>query len=127
MPCPRLPCLNSGCTTIGTVSSAASVPFAVVPWRFPGAWIVRSLPRRRNLALGDRAVAITAVSASLAEGELDAAVEIARQIGIRHQIIATQEFDRTDYVRNAPDRCYHCKTELYTRLEESGRAAVTSR
>ncbi len=70
------------------------------------------------LALGDQAVAVTATSASLADGELDAAVEVARQIGIKHQIIATHEFESGEYVRNAPDRCYHCKTELYTRLEE---------
>ena len=71
-----------------------------------------------HLALGDRAIAVTAFSASLAEGELDTAVEVARQIGIRHQVIATQEMNSPEYVRNEPDRCYHCKTELYTRLED---------
>ncbi|HVA50970.1 MAG TPA: ATP-dependent sacrificial sulfur transferase LarE [Pirellulales bacterium] len=70
-----------------------------------------------QLALGDRAVAVTAKSASLAEGELDAARELAHQIGIRHQVIETEEFDNVDYLRNAPDRCFHCKTELYTQLE----------
>ncbi|HQU44124.1 MAG TPA: ATP-dependent sacrificial sulfur transferase LarE [Pirellulales bacterium] len=70
-----------------------------------------------QLALGDRAVAVTGKSASLAEGELDAARELARQIGIRHQVIETEEFDNDDYLRNAPDRGFHCKTELYTQLE----------
>jgi uncharacterized protein len=70
-----------------------------------------------RLALGDRAVAVTAVSSSLAAGELDAAVEIAQRIGIQHEVLDTKEFDRPEYVRNAPDRCYHCKTELYTQLE----------
>ena len=70
-----------------------------------------------QLALGDRAVAVTGVSASLAEGELEEARQLARQIGIRHVEIATGEFARSDYTRNAPDRCYHCKTELYTQLD----------
>ena len=68
------------------------------------------------LALGERASAVTASSASLAAGELDMAIALARQIGIRHQTVATDEFADPDYVRNNPDRCYHCKTELYTQL-----------
>ncbi|HEX5445638.1 MAG TPA: asparagine synthase-related protein, partial [Pirellulales bacterium] len=68
------------------------------------------------MALGDRAVAVTGVSASLAEGELQAAAELAAHIGIRHQVLATEEFADPNYVRNAADRCFHCKTELYTRL-----------
>ena len=67
--------------------------------------------------LGDNAVAITGASASLAAGELEQAEEIARLIGIRHQVIQTDEFSQESYLRNAPDRCYHCKTELYTQLE----------
>lgn len=68
-------------------------------------------------ALGDKAVAVTGASASLAAGELEQAEEIARLIGIRHQVIRTDEFSQESYLRNAPDRCYHCKTELYTQLE----------
>jgi uncharacterized protein len=68
-------------------------------------------------ALGDAAVAVTGFSHSLAEGELQAAVELAKRIGIRHQVIDTQEFSNPDYVQNASDRCYHCKTELYTQLD----------
>jgi len=70
-----------------------------------------------QLALGDRAIAVTGTSASLAEGELQAAAEFARQIGIRHEIISTEEFANADYLRNSPDRCFYCKTELYTQLE----------
>lgn len=70
-----------------------------------------------QLALGDRAVAVTGTSASLAEGELEAAQKLADEIGIRHQTLATEEFANRDYLRNAPDRCFHCKTELYTQLE----------
>jgi pyridinium-3,5-biscarboxylic acid mononucleotide sulfurtransferase len=70
-----------------------------------------------QVACGDNAVAVTAVSASLASGEREAAEQLARQIGIRHRVIETQEFENPDYLKNAPDRCYFCKTELYTRLE----------
>jgi len=68
-------------------------------------------------ALGDRAVAVTAVSPSLAEGELDGAKQLARQIGIRHVVIETSEMQQAGYRRNAPDRCYHCKTELYSQID----------
>jgi uncharacterized protein len=70
-----------------------------------------------QLACGNNAVAITAVSASLASGEREAAEALAAQIGIRHLVIATDEFANPDYLKNAPDRCYFCKTELYTQLE----------
>lgn len=70
-----------------------------------------------HLALGERAIAVTGVSASLAAGELEQARHVARQIGIRHETLATSEFDNAAYLRNSPDRCYHCKTELYTRLD----------
>ena len=74
-----------------------------------------------QLALGPRAVAVTGVSDSLAQGELAEAEQAARQIGIRHQVLSTREFSRANYRRNAPDRCYHCKTELYEQLELSAR------
>jgi pyridinium-3,5-biscarboxylic acid mononucleotide sulfurtransferase len=70
-----------------------------------------------QVACGENAVAVTAVSASLASGEREAAEQLAKQIGIRHRVIDTQEFENPDYLKNAPDRCYFCKTELYTRLE----------
>lgn len=69
-----------------------------------------------HVALGDRAVAVTAVSDSLASGELEEAQALARQIGIRHQVIRTEEFADPNYLRNNPDRCYFCKSELYGRL-----------
>jgi uncharacterized protein len=69
------------------------------------------------VALGEKVVAVTGKSASLAEGELEAAEELARLIGIRHLVVDTDELNKPDYLRNAPDRCYHCKTELYTQLE----------
>ncbi len=71
-----------------------------------------------QLACGEQAFAVTAVSPSLASGELDNAVDIARRIGIRHVVIDTQEFSQTGYIQNAGNRCYYCKTELYVRIEE---------
>jgi pyridinium-3,5-biscarboxylic acid mononucleotide sulfurtransferase len=67
-------------------------------------------------ALGERALAVTAVSPALATGELDGAREVARAIGIAHEVITTDELARQGYVANGRDRCYHCKTELYERL-----------
>jgi pyridinium-3,5-biscarboxylic acid mononucleotide sulfurtransferase len=68
-------------------------------------------------ALGDAALAVTAVSESLAAGEEEEAVALARRIGIRHRLIRTEEFADPNYLRNQPDRCYFCKSELYGRLE----------
>jgi uncharacterized protein len=80
-----------------------------------------------HLALGDKAVAVTGVSASLAAGELDDAQRLAGSIGIRHVVLATQEFANSSYTQNAPDRCYHCKTELYTQMEGvAGRLGVAA-
>ena len=67
-------------------------------------------------ALGDAAIAVTAVSESLAAGELEEAQEIARKIGIRHRVIRTEEFADPNYRRNDSNRCYFCKSELYGRL-----------
>jgi uncharacterized protein len=68
-------------------------------------------------ALGDRAMAVTGASNSLASGELEEAQRLAALIGIRHSVVVTDEFSQPAYTRNEPDRCYHCKTELYTQLE----------
>jgi pyridinium-3,5-biscarboxylic acid mononucleotide sulfurtransferase len=77
-----------------------------------------------QFACGANAVAVTAVSPSLASGEQAEAEELARRIGIRHQVLETTEFQDPAYLQNAPNRCYFCKTELYTqmaaRLEELG-------
>jgi pyridinium-3,5-biscarboxylic acid mononucleotide sulfurtransferase len=67
-------------------------------------------------ALGDAAIAVTAVSESLAAGELDEARELAQKIGIRHRVIRTEEFADPNYRRNDSNRCYFCKSELYGRL-----------
>lgn len=63
--------------------------------------------------LGDRAIAATAVSPSLAAAELEDARASARAVGIRHLEVPTDELDNPDYVANASDRCFHCKDTAY--------------
>ncbi len=72
--------------------------------------------------LGERAVAVTGVSASLAAGELDGAQRLCADVGARLVTLRTREMDDPAYVRNAPDRCYFCKTELYGRVAAWARA-----
>jgi uncharacterized protein len=67
--------------------------------------------------LGDRAVAVTAVSASLARSERKAARAFARARGIAHIEVDTDELERPDYVANSGNRCYHCKSALFDALE----------
>ncbi len=69
------------------------------------------------LALGERAIAVTADSASVARTELDDARALAKLIGIRHVVVRTDEFSNPAYLKNDGTRCYHCKTELYTTVE----------
>ena len=64
-------------------------------------------------ALGDRALAVTAISPSLAPGEAEDARAVARRVGIRHRTVRTHEAEDPAYLANGVDRCYHCKDELY--------------
>jgi pyridinium-3,5-biscarboxylic acid mononucleotide sulfurtransferase len=81
-------------------------------------------------ALGERALAVTAVSPALAHGELDGARGVADAVGIAHETISTDELASEDYRRNDRFRCFHCKTELYGALAAiavgRGYAAVLS-
>jgi uncharacterized protein len=67
--------------------------------------------------LGANAVAVTADSASIPESHKSDAEAFARECGFRHEYIETREFDNPDYIKNDPNRCFHCKDELFTRLE----------
>jgi uncharacterized protein len=71
--------------------------------------------------LGSGALAVTADSASIPQSHKRDAEAFVRQFGIAHEYIETHEFDNLDYVRNNPDRCFHCKDELFMRLESIGR------
>ncbi|PWT88241.1 MAG: ATP-dependent sacrificial sulfur transferase LarE, partial [Proteobacteria bacterium] len=69
-------------------------------------------------ALGDHAVAVTGSSPSVPRSEVEEARRLAEVIGIRHRVVETEEFEDPNYVRNDGTRCYYCKGELYTRLEQ---------
>ena len=66
--------------------------------------------------LGEDAIVITADSASLPESHKRDAEAFARECGFPHEYIDTLEFENPEYVKNDPDRCFHCKDELFTRL-----------
>ncbi|MGD0899550.1 MAG: ATP-dependent sacrificial sulfur transferase LarE [Thermoguttaceae bacterium] len=76
------------------------------------------LAKAARMALGDRAIAVTGTSASLAAGELDESIALARQIGIRHEVIQTDELAVPGYQQNTANRCYFCKTELFLKVEQ---------
>jgi uncharacterized protein len=67
-------------------------------------------------ALGHRALCVTADSPSYPERHRQMALAIASQFRLQHEVVRTQEMGRPEYRANHADRCYHCKTELYTRL-----------
>jgi uncharacterized protein len=69
-------------------------------------------------ALGDNALAITADSASIPESHKRDAEAFVHQFGIRHEYVETHEFENPDYVKNDANRCFHCKDELFTVLEQ---------
>ena len=72
-------------------------------------------------SLGDRALCITADSPSYPERHRQMAIRLARQFGFRHEIIRTDEMARAEYRANPANRCYYCKTELYTHLSSMAR------
>lgn len=68
-------------------------------------------------ALSDQAIAVTAISPSVASWQRTMAERIAREIGIEHRTVQTNEMDLADYRRNDSRRCYFCKQALYQSLE----------
>ncbi len=71
--------------------------------------------------LGECAVGMTAVSPSLSEGEKEDAARIAAKLGAAHRFVDSHELERAGYVQNGPDRCFHCKSELYDIAEAKRR------
>ncbi|MBN1944653.1 MAG: ATP-dependent sacrificial sulfur transferase LarE [Bradymonadales bacterium] len=67
-------------------------------------------------ALGDRVLAVTARSVAFPAEERQRAIETARQVGARHLLVDTFELDNPTYRANPPDRCYHCKREIFATL-----------
>lgn len=67
--------------------------------------------------LGERSLSVTALSASFSRHDRDQAENFVRSRGIRHEFIETHEFENPLYLQNNADRCYHCKDELFNRME----------
>lgn len=95
------------------------------------AWVAREVLGPSTITQGGsstsarnqpRVLAVTAVSASLPESERQAVEEFVRRFGLRHEFIHTDEFANPLYVANNPDRCYHCKDELFAKLGELAQA-----
>jgi uncharacterized protein len=81
------------------------------------------LARASRDALADRAVLVTADSETYPASELEETRRLAGLLGMRHEIVRTRELDNPEYARNAPNRCYFCKEELFNRLEPLAAAA----
>lgn len=75
------------------------------------------LAKAAHMALGDKAVAVTARSPSYPRAEMEEAARLARLIGIRHIFIDTDEINDPNYALNPPNRCYFCKTNLFSKLK----------
>ena len=73
-----------------------------------------------NRVLGPKALAVTADSASIPESHKRDAVAFASEYGIRHRMVKTGEFENPEYTRNDSNRCFHCKDELFNRMNEIG-------
>lgn len=71
--------------------------------------------------LVDRALGVTANSVTLPRKELEEARDFARRIGARHRVIDTAEMSNPNFANNPPNRCYFCKEELFTKLQEVAR------
>lgn len=74
------------------------------------------LGRAAKEALGDRAVLATADSETYPSSELEEARRLAALLGMRHVVVQTRELENPEYAKNAPNRCFFCKEELFTRL-----------
>ena len=79
------------------------------------AWVAHSM-------MGERSLSVTALSASFSRYDREQAESFVRLTGLRHEFIETREFENPLYVANNADRCYHCKDELFTQMDELARA-----
>ncbi len=71
-----------------------------------------------NQELGENSLAVTSASSSLKRSDLQLTKDLARKWGLHHEVIITDELQKSEYRANPVNRCFHCKTSLYTSLEE---------
>ena len=95
-------------------SIAATGPMVIA---FSGGADSALLVKVAHDVLGDRALAVTAVSPSLARRDLDEAQTIAAEIGVRHRLVDSHEMEQEGYVENSERRCFFCKAELFRILK----------
>jgi len=76
------------------------------------------LLRAASEVLGPNLIAVTAISETYPPAELEPAKRFAASLGVRHRILTTEELTRDEFSRNEPDRCYHCKQELFGKLRQ---------
>lgn len=74
--------------------------------------------KRAQQELGDQVLAVTAASETFPSREFDAAVQLAEDMGVALFKTEVVELENANFVANNPDRCYHCKTGLYTHLQQ---------
>ncbi len=72
--------------------------------------------------LGDKIVAVTAISKTYPAGEASFALEIAKKIGIEHMALSSNELSNPEFTSNSPERCYHCKRELMDKMNDVRKA-----
>lgn len=92
-------------------------PFDQVVIAFSGGVDSAVVACAANKSIGNRAIAVTALSPSVPSGEVDAAAKLASALNLRHQVINTFEIENPNYVQNSGDRCYWCKNELYDQIK----------
>jgi uncharacterized protein len=106
------------------IAALAKLPALLVA--FSGGADSAYLAWAANRALGEKAVAITALSPSYSQHDREVARNFVARHGIRHEWIETREGENPLYVANNPDRCYHCKDELFARMSELARERAAS-
>ena len=74
-------------------------------------------------ALGERALSVTALSPSFSAHDREMVEEFVRKLGVRHEFVVTNEMDNPAYRKNAADRCYFCKDELFNVLDDLAASA----
>lgn len=102
------------------LSSLAEIASVIVA--FSGGADSAYLAWAANRALGGRALSVTALSPSFAVHDREIVEQFVKKLALRHEFIETHEMENPDYRANQPDRCYFCKDELFSALDNLARS-----